>query len=147
MLVTIMPTAQLMTRRWFRRTWLVTCEPGGNVHEIRYNGWGLNTEYVYLNGFEAVRRGASSLRLRSMTHGYRFALDDGHTAALSVSIPWWGEFFPVCDLSFVRLEIDGEVLYQEGVPPTCQMRWSTAAEGFPVIPLSPTGAPGYSPHQ
>jgi len=42
---------------------------------------------------------------------------------------------PLCDLSFVQLEVDGQVLYTEGEPPTQSFEWTSPVSAFPVIPF------------
>jgi hypothetical protein len=85
---------------------------------------------VLVDGVVVVRRSGPK-----MSHGYRFMLGDC-LASLSLAVPWWAETFPLSDLVFVRLEVDGEVLYQEGTAPKRQLHWSVAPLGFRVIPKS-----------
>ncbi len=123
-----MISARLIGRCWGGRTFLVSC--GDQVSTIKYTPWGWESESVSVDGIVRVRRTG-----RKMSHGYRFMIGES-LAALSVAVPWWAETFPLSDLNFVRLEVDGHVLYEEGHPPERPLRWTVAVEGFPVIQQS-----------
>jgi hypothetical protein len=121
-----MCSATLIGRWWGGRRFLVRCDD--EVFTVKYTPWGWNAESVSVNDVVAVRRSG-----HRMSHGYRFRLGD-RLASLSVAVPWWAETLPLSDLNFVRLEVDGEVLYEEGRAPTRPLDWTVAAEGFPVVP-------------
>src|SRR5687768_11683225 len=101
-----MMIATLIGRRWGGRTLLVRCE--NEAFTVKYTPWGWKAESVSVDDVVAVRRTG-----RKMSHGYRFRLGE-RLASLSVAVPWWAETFPVSDLVFFRLEVDGEILYEEG---------------------------------
>jgi hypothetical protein len=117
--------ATLIARRWGGRTFLVRCDD--RQFTVQYNPWGFNAESVSIDGEIVVRRSG-----HKMSHGYRFRLGE-HLASLSVAVPWWAETFPLSDLIFVQLEVNGEVLYQEGRPPKKPLQWTVASGGFPII--------------
>jgi hypothetical protein len=132
-----MASTRLTEKRWFAREWQVDCE--GAFHSVRYSARELLRETVYVDGVVAsVRTGRGG-----MSHGYRFPIDDANEAALSIAIPWWCELLPLRDLSFVRLELNGEYLYEEGRAPTRPLRWTGAApRGFEVRRV-PERGPGH----
>ena len=121
-----MLTARLIARSHLGRTILVEGEP--QPFTIQYWPWGLNSESVFVNGGCVARRRG----LHNMTGGFRFRFGD-HNASLIVAIPWWCELVPLHDLTFVRLEVDSEVLYLEGEPPRRAFHWTDPVAGFPVI--------------
>ena len=125
--------ARLTFKGWFRRTWLV--DTGAFVHTVAYNGWGPGYETVLVDDVVAVRRTG----LGGMTHGFRFFLDECCTVTLAVAVPWWCEFLPLRDLSFARIEVDGEAVYEEGRAPKRPLKWTVATRPFTVIPLQPRG--------
>jgi hypothetical protein len=136
-----MVTARLILKRWFRRTWVLQLPD--RAHTISYNGWGIGSESVSVDGGVVVRRRG----LGGMSHSFRLFLDDARFVAVSVAIPWWCNVLPLGDLSFVQLEVDGETLYQEGRPPKRELPLTAAARAFAVIPVRPplpppTGANG-----
>ena len=106
-----MASAALLARGFCRRKFAVTC--GDRTHIVEYSPWGLNTEYVYVDGAEAIRRRHGD----RMSHGYRFRLGRGHVATLLVAVPLLGEFVLCRSFNYVCLMIDGEVVYQEGRSP------------------------------
>jgi hypothetical protein len=69
-----------------------------------------------------------------MSSGYRFRMGE-YNASLIVAIPLWAEILPLHDLTYVRLEVEGHVLYEEGHPPNRPLRWTDPAGAFPVIPM------------
>jgi hypothetical protein len=123
-----MASARLIRKRWCSRTFSLECDGGTSV--VHYSPWGMNRESVSVDGVVVVRR-PGTIR---MSHGYRFRIGAA-SVELSVGVPWWGELFPLY-LSFVRLEVDGDVVYEEGRPPRRPLDWTTAAEGFAVIPVA-----------
>jgi hypothetical protein len=124
----VFPRAELIEKKWFHRVIAVACDDASFL--IRYNGRGLGTEYVYVDDVLVVRRSRGNWL---MSHGFRFSIGERHWAALSVAIPWWCEVFPFSDLSFMRLEVDGVTVYQEGEAPKRPLKWTSSASGFPVI--------------
>jgi hypothetical protein len=133
-----MTTATLQKKRWYGRTLLLTCD--GRDHTVQYSPWGWNRESVTVDGVVAVRR-RGGLR---MSHGYRFWVD-GKLVALSIAVPWWAEFLPVRDLTLVRLEVDGTVVYEEGRAPRRPLQWTMATEGFQVVQPSLGTTPAIDP--
>ena len=122
-----MASVRLVRKRWLGREWQIDCD--GASHSIRYSGRELFRETVYVDGLIASRRTGRG----RMSCGYRFLIYDANEVALSVAIPWWCELLPLCDLSFVRLELNGECLYEEGKAPNHTMKWTgAAARGFEV---------------
>lgn len=103
-------TAELRQRKLFRRVLLITCPEG--LWEVTYNGRGYGFESVDVNGVEVVRRSGWG----RMSQRYEFRLGE-RCVALSVAVPLWCELLPVRDLNFVRLEVDGEIVYEEGREP------------------------------
>ena len=122
-----MTTVALKEKHWCGRTLLVTCGDG-RTYTVEYSPWGVGRESVFVDGAVAVRRSGGG----RMSHGYRFWLGDT-LVSLSVAIPWWAEALPLCDLSFVRLEVEGVIVYEEGRPPDHPLQWTVASGGFPVI--------------
>ena len=120
-----MLSATLIGRWWGGRKLLVQCD--GQAFTVKYTPWGHTAESVSVDDVVVVRRNG-----RRMTHGYRFRLG-GHLASLSIAVPWWAELLPLSDLTFVRLEVDGNVLYAEGRAPRRPLKWTVAAEGFAVV--------------
>jgi hypothetical protein len=119
-------TARLIARSHLSRTILV--EGGPQLYVVKYDPWGFNSESVLVNGACAARRTG----MHNMTCGYRFRLGDWN-ASLIIAIPWWCEMFPLGDLSCVRLEVEGAMLYEEGRPPKRALHWVGPAAAFPVI--------------
>src|SRR4051812_6004045 len=101
-----MTTATLQEKRWCGRTLLVSCDD--RTYAVQYSPWGWNHESVLVNGEVVVSRN----RGQRMSHEYRFWLD-GVMAKLSIAMPWWAELL-LRDLSFLRLEVNGAVVYEEG---------------------------------
>jgi hypothetical protein len=121
-----MLTARLIARSHLGRTIIV--EDGPQPYTIQYWPWGLNSESVFVNGMRAARRSG----VHNMTGGFRFRVGD-FNASLIVAIPMWCELLPLRDLTFVQLEVDGQVVYEEGRPPTWMLQWTFPQGGFPVI--------------
>ena len=121
-----MTSAKLLKKRWCARTLLVTCDD--QAYTVQYSPWGVNTEKVSVDGVVVVRRRDSW----SMNHGFRFWVGD-QMAALRVSIPPWVLLPFLGDLSFVCLEVGGEVVYEEGRAPDNPLQWTVARGGFPVV--------------
>ncbi|MCB9851357.1 MAG: hypothetical protein H6817_11710 [Phycisphaerales bacterium] len=99
-------------KRWqFVRTWHVT--DADREFELNYNGYGFGYETVSIDGVECARRTGWGV----MSQQYVFTHYD-HRFVISVALPWWGEGLAlVSRLKFVRVEIDGHIVYQEGKPP------------------------------
>ena len=135
-----MLAAQLTDRRWFARQWQVDCD--GVSHLVRYSGRELGRETVYVDGMVASRRTGFG----RMSREYRFPLDDRHDAVLSVAIPWWCEWVALCDLSFVRLAVNGQCVYEEGRPPRRPLPTTGAApRGFEIHGVVRRGTGTYDP--
>jgi hypothetical protein len=115
-----MASARLTDKRWFIREWVVDCD--GIRHAIRYNGREFLRESVYVDGAVASQRTGRG----AMRRGYHFMLDETNQVALSIAMPWWCEILPLRDLSFVRLELNGAILYEEGHPPKQPLKWTGA---------------------
>ncbi len=113
-------------RGWCRRSFVVSIEAEPFV--VDYSPWGMNTETVSVDGVTVVRRRGG----HTMSHAFHFPLGD-HRAILSIALPWWGELFIPLWLSFVQIEIDGQVVYREGRPPKRPLRRTVANLGFPVV--------------
>ena len=124
-----MLTARLIARSHLSRTILV--EGGPQPHTVRYWPWGINSERVLVDELCVARRSG----WHNMTGGYLFRMGQ-FNASLIVAIPAWCELLPVRDLTFVQLAVEGQVLYQEGNPPTRAFEWTSPASAFPVIPFS-----------
>lgn len=122
-------TATLIGRRWGGRTLAVRCDD--EEFTVKYTPWGWNAESVSVDDIVVVKRSG-----QKMSHDYRFRLGE-RLASLSVAVPWWAETFPLSDLIFVRLEVSGEVLYEEGRVPNHPLQCTVAEGGFPVIPEWP----------
>jgi hypothetical protein len=121
-----MLTARLIARSHLSRTILV--EGGPQPYTIRYWPWGLNSESVFVDGMCAARRSGG----HNMTGGFRFRVGDFY-ASLIVAVPFWCELLPLRDLTFVQLEINDQVIYEEGRRPKRRLAWTSPQGGFPVI--------------
>lgn len=111
-------TSELLQRNKFVRVVLITCPEG--LWEVTYNGRGMGFETVHVNGVDVARRSGSG----RMSQRYEFRLGE-RCVALSVAVPWWCELLPLGDLNFVRLEIDGKIVYEEGQPPARPLHVTT----------------------
>src|SRR6186997_659792 len=112
--------ARLIARSHLSRTILV--EGAAEPHTVRYWPWGINSESVVVDGAVAARRHGG----HNMSSGYRFRMGE-YNASLIVAIPLWAEILPLHDLTYVRLEVEGHVLYEEGHPPNRPLRWTDPA--------------------
>lgn len=123
--------ARLTLKRKHLREWQITCD--GISYSVRYTARQLGRETVYVDGIAASQRTGSG----PMSHGYVFDLNDVTRVSLIVAIPWWCELLPLADLSFVRLELNGECLYEEGQRPNRSLQWSgPQPRGFEITSAS-----------
>lgn len=100
----------LKERTTFTRTWMIANE--GERFRLNYNGWGFGYETVSIDGKEYSRRCGWG----QMSQRFEFTYAN-HKIVVSIAVPWLGEALLLCGLSFVQVQIDGYVVYQEGVEP------------------------------
>jgi hypothetical protein len=111
----------------FYREWRV--ETAAGTWKVAYEGRGFGWEGILIDNDLVVRRSGHGW----MSHQYRFELSGPTIVWVRVAVPWCHEFiFLFGDLSFVQVEVDGEVAYQEGSPPRRVLAITHEPRGFEV---------------